>query len=62
MTNIEGQYRHPAKVVSASIRQITEGPRVKSGGKDALTKLEKEVSKIRDEAETVPDLTTSLTW
>lgn len=39
MTILEGQYGHPAKVVSVCIRQITEGPRIESGDGDALIKL-----------------------
>ena len=39
MTILEGQYGHPAKVVSACIRRITEGPRIESGDKDDLIKL-----------------------
>ena len=39
MLILQGQYGHPAKVVSACIRQITEGPRIESGDKDALIKL-----------------------
>lgn len=39
MTILEGQYGHPAKVVSACIRRITEGPRIESGDKEALIKL-----------------------
>lgn len=39
MEILEGQYGHPAKVVSACIKRITEGSRIESGDKDALTKL-----------------------
>ena len=39
MTILKGQYRHPAKVVSACIKQITEGPRIESGDRDSLINL-----------------------
>ena len=39
MTILEGQFGHPAKVVSASIRQITEGSRIESGDRDSLVNL-----------------------
>ena len=39
MSILESQYGHPAKVVRASIKRITDGPRIERGNKTALTKL-----------------------
>ncbi|KAL9977579.1 hypothetical protein ACROYT_G014998 [Oculina patagonica] len=39
MSILEDQYGHPAKVVNACIRKITEGPRIENGDKDGLTTL-----------------------
>ena len=40
MKILEGKYGHPASVVKACIKQITDGPRIERGDKQSLTKLE----------------------